>query len=470
MTLIIVAISVVCYLLIATSHLTNVNKAAVAMFMATVGWVLYICFGTDFVMSQHPHEYSDYLGSMAATSETVKHYIYNNVFLKYVGKAAGIVLFLLATMTIVEILNNNGCFDFVSVWIRTRNSKRLLWTITAATFIISANLDNLTTTTMMLVIMRGIVQSRRQRMIIGCAIVLAACAGGCFTVIGDPAEVVLWGEGAVTASNFSAYLALPALTAWIVPTLMMSRQLPEHLDVEWPAMPYRGDDTNLNRWQRIVMLIVGIGGLWFIPTFHNITKLSPFLGALCVLSVLWIVNEIFNRKLINADQTILHRFPRVLQYGSIQQMLFVMGILLSMGVLAEIGFFGDVAAWLNGNVHNVWLFGIASGVFSSLIDSFTVAMTNLSLYPVVDSAQLSQWADSDYMANFAQNGAFWKITAFTTAMGGCLLGFANMSGLALIKTEKIHIGWYLKNCTPKILVGWIAGLGILWLENYIMNY
>lgn len=469
MTLIIVAISVVCYLLIATSHLTNVNKAAVAMFMATAGWVLYICFGTDFVMSQHPREYSEYLGSLAATSETVKYYICDNVFLKYVGKAAGIVLFLLATMTIVEILENNGCFDFVSVWIRTPNSKRLLWTITCATFIISANLDNLTTTTMMLVIMRGIVQSRRQRMTIGCAIVLAACAGGCFTVIGDPAGVVLWGEGAVTATNFSAYLALPALAAWIVPTLLMSRQLPDHLDVEWPAMPYRGDDTKLNTWQRIVMLVVGIGGLWFIPTFHNITKLSPFLGALCVLSVLWIVNEIFNRKLFNADQMILRRFPRVMQYGNIQQMLFVMGILLSMGVVRETGFFPDVAEWLNRNVHNVWILGFASGVMSGLIDSFTIAMTNVSLYPVADAAQLHLCADSEYLANFAQNGAFWKITAFTTAMGGCLLGFANMSGLALIKTERMHIGWYLKNCTPKILLGWLAGLGILWLESYIMN-
>lgn len=464
MTLIIVAISLLGCLLIATSHLTNVNKAAVAMFMGTVGWVLYICYGTDFVMSQHPREYSDYLGDLVATSENVKYYIADNIFLKYVGKAAGIVLFLLATMTIVEILNNNGCFDFVSQWIRTRNSKRLLWTITCATFIVSANLDNLTTTTMMLVVMHDIVQSRRQRMIIGCAIVIAACAGGCFTVIGDPAGIVMWGDGAITATNFSAYLALPALTAWIVPTLLLSRSLPERLDVEWPAMPYRGDDTNLNSWQRIVMLIVGIGGLWFIPTFHNITKLSPFLGALCVLSILWIVNEIFNRKLIAADQMILRRIPRVLQYGSIQQMLFVMGILLSVGVVKEVGFFDTAASWINHNIHNVWILGAFVGVLSSITDSFTMAMANLSLYPVVDASQLHLWADEDYMTNFIQNGAFWKITAFSTAIGGCMLGFANMSGLALIKMERMHIGWFFRNCTPKILIGWLLGLTILWVE------
>lgn len=470
MTLVIIAISLLGYLLIATSHLTNVNKAAVAMFMGTVGWVLYICYGTDFVMSQHPQEYSLYLGTITDTNDSVKYFIYDNIFLKYVGKAAGVVMFLLATMTIVEILNNNGCFDFISQWIRSRDSKRLLWTITCATFFISANLDNLTTTTMMLVIMRNIVKSRRQRMTIGCAIVLAACAGGCFTVIGDPAGLVLWGEGAVTATNFSAYLALPALVAWIIPTLLMSRELPEKLDVEWPTMPYRGDDTNLNRWQRVVMFIVGIGGLWFIPTFHNMTKLSPFLGALCVLSILWIVNELFNRKLFNSDQTILKRFPRVLQYGSIQQMLFVMGILLSMGVLKEIGLWNNVSAWLDNNIRNVWIIGIASGITSGLVDSFTIAMSNISLFPVVDASQLSMVNDGGYIANFVQNGAYWKVTAFSTAMGGCLLGFSNMSSLALLKMERMHIGWYFKNCTPKILIGWLLGIAVLWTEIYIIDY
>ena len=162
MTLIIVLILLLGYSLIATTHVTNVNKAAIAMFMATAGWVFYICYGTDFVMSEHPHEYIDFLAGEEANSRAVKLFIYDTIFLKYVGKAAAIVMFLLATMTIIEILNNNGCFDFISEWIRTRNSKRLLWTITIATFLISANLDNLTTTVLMLVIMRNIVQNRRQ--------------------------------------------------------------------------------------------------------------------------------------------------------------------------------------------------------------------------------------------------------------------------------------------------------------------
>jgi len=455
MTLIIVILLVLGYLTIATGHLTNVNKAAIAIFIATAGWVVYICYGTDFVMSQHADEYGRFLAGTSPSSEAVKYFIYDNIFLKYVGEAASVVLFLLATMTIVEILNNNGCFDFISEWIRTRNSKRLLWTITIATFLISANLDNLTTTTMMLVIMHKIVQSRRQRMLIGCAIVLAANCGGCFTVIGDPVGVILWERGAITPTHFSAYLALPALVAWIVPTIFINRELPDRLDTEWAMAPYRGDDTNLNRWQRLLMLIVGIGGLWFIPTFHRITKLSPFLGALCVLSVLWVVNELFNRKLMNADQVIHRQIPRVLQYGSLQQILFVMGIMLGMGVVCETGVFNDVAQWID-HYGNIWVVAAVSGVLSSIVDTFTIAMTDVSLYPIGTG-------------DFAANGTYWKLIPFCTAVGGCLTMVGSICGIALMKMEHIHLGWYLNNITWKVLIGALAGLGVLYLElSFIM--
>lgn len=452
MTLIIVLLLIAAYLLIATGHLTGVNKAAIAMFLGTAGWVVYVCYGTDFVMEQHPDEYAEYLAGMQATSETVKFFIYDYIFLKYVGKAAAIVMFLLATMSIIEILNNNGCFDFITEWIRTRNSKRLLWTITLATFIVSANLDNLTTTMMMLVIMNNILQSGRQRMLVGSAIVLAANCGGCFTVIGDPVGLILWGDGAVTASRFSAYLVLPAILAWVIPTVLINRQLPDRLDCEWSASPFRGDDTRLNRWQRFVMLIVGIGGLWFIPTFHNITKLAPFLGALCVLSVLWVINEAFNHKLMNADQMAQRRIPRALQYGAIQQMLFVMGIMMGMGVVTETGVFGDIASWFDSNIHNIWLVGIGSGILSSLIDTFTVAVSNIMLYPVAEAGDI------------ATNGAYWKIIAYCTAAGGCLLCVGSTSGLALMKMEHVRMGWYLKNLTPKVLIGWLVGIIVLWME------
>ena len=451
MTLIIVTMLILAYVLIATGHLTGVNKAAIAMFLGTVGWVVYVCWGADFVADQHPLDYQEWLNGAEPTSEKVKLFIYNNVFLNYGGKAAAIVMFLLATMSIVEILNNNGCFDFITEWIRTRNSKRLLWTISLATFILSANLDNLTTATMMLVIMHNILQNSRQRMLVGSAIVLAANAGGSFTVIGDPIGLILWDGGAVTASRFSAYLLIPALVAWIIPTILINRQLPDRLDTAWNPSPYRGDDTRLNRWQRVVMLIVGIGGLWFIPTFHNITKLAPFLGALCVLSVLWVVNEAFNRKLMKADQMAQRRIPRALQYGALQQMLFVMGIMLGMGVVTETGVWSDVAGWFDTYIHDIWLMGILAGMLSSVVDSFTIAISNISLYTLGGGA-------------LGTNGAYWSVVAYTTAIGGCLLTIGSISGLALMNMEHVRLGWYVKHMTPKVLLGWIIGFIILWLE------
>ena len=455
MTLIIVILLILGYLLIATGHMTGVNKAAIAMFLGTVGWVVYICWGTDFVTDMHPDDYAEFLSGAEPTSDAVKYFIHDNVFLYYVGRAASIVMFLLATMSIIEILNNNGCFDFIQKWIKTRNPKRLLWTITFATFVISANLDNLTTATMMLVIMHSIVQNRRQRMLIGSAIVIAANCGGCFTVIGDPTGLLLWGDGAITATSFSSYMALPAILAWVIPTIFINRALPERLDTQWSPMPYRGDDTNLSPWQRVVMLFVGIGGLWFIPTFHNITKLSPFLGALCVLSVLWVVNEAFNHKLINADQTTGRRMPMSLQYGVLQQVLFVTGIMLGMGVVTETGVWSDVADWLDIYIPDIWLIGILAGFLSSIVDSFTIAISNLSLYSVGAGGVMT-------------NGAYWSIIAYTTAVGGCLLSVGSVCGLALMRAEHVSLGWYIKHMTPKVILGFLLGYIVLWMEVNIM--
>lgn len=467
MTLIIVIILFFSYVLLATEHITKINKAAVAMFAGTVGWVLYICYGTDFVMSQHQHEYINFLAGANPTSVAVKQYIAQNIFLKYVGRASEIVLFLLATMTIVEILNNNGCFDFISQMLRTRKSTKMLWTLGIVTFIISANLDNLTTTVMMLTIMHKIVPNRRQRMIYGSSIVLAANCGGALTVIGDPTGLVLWNNGAVTATNFSMSLLAPCLIAWLLPTWWLGRSLPERVETEWISMPYRGDDTNLNVWQRLCMLFVGIGGLWFIPSFHNITKLSPFLGALCVLSILWIVNEIFNRKLMNVDEMIQRRTPRVLQYGSLQMMLYVMGFMLAIGVVKETGAISWLSQNIDSNIHNIWIVGVISGLASTVLDNFAIAMSLFSLHDVCSQSMLAQCVDPGYMSNFVQNGLYWKVIAFTSTIGGNILSIGSMSGLALMKAEKMHVGWYFKNVGWKAMVGALAGLFAIWLTMYI---
>lgn len=447
MAFIIISIVLLGYFLIATEKLTNINKAAVAIFIGTVGWVLYICYGSDFVLKEHRVEYFNFLQGAASSSVAVKQFIAQNIFLKYVGRAAEIVLFLLATMSIVEILQNNGCFDFLLRLMRTRNSRRMLWTMAVITFIISANLDNLTTTVMMLTMMRQLVVTHRHRLIFGSAIVLAANCGGALTVIGDPTGLVLWNNGFVTATNFSMTLLLPCLVAWALPTWWIGRSLPSVVATERVVLPYRGDDTNLNIWQRVLMLVVGIGGLWFIPTFHNITKLSPFLGALCVLSVLWIVNEVVNRKLIT-DEMIHRRTPRVLQYGVIQMMLFVMGTILALAVVKETG----VLAKLSGAVHlgpaDVWVAGVLTGMVSSVLDNFLASMTMISMRD---------------MFACVPDDVYWKLSAFASAGGGGVLCIGSMSGLAFMKMERVRVGWFFRNIGWKCMVGAVAGMAVFWV-------
>lgn len=444
MTLIIVGILLLGYLLIATETLTNVNKAAVAIFVCTVGWVLYISYGADFVMSQHPTEYLGFLNGKQPSSVAVKVFIANNIFLKYVGKACEIVLFLLATMTIVEILNNNGCFDFIMQLMKTRNSKKLLWTLAIVTFLISAHLDNLSTTMLMLVMMRKIVPNRRQRMVYGATIVVASNCGGAVTVIGSPIGLMLWSHGLVTASSYFMALFVPCLVAWFIPVWWMGKSLPEHVETETITMPYRGDDTRLNVWQRLLLLIVGIGGLWFIPTFHNITKLSPFLGALCVLSVLWVVNEVFNRKLMNMDASTGRRLPLALLYDNHQLILFIFGVMLALGVVKETGALTYVWATLQDVGINDWQLGFASGLLSVLLNNFTTAASFITLNP-----------------GLQVNDPFTLIVAYMAAVGGNILAVSSVSGCTLIKTERMHVVWYLRHAGIKTAVGGLLGFGVL---------
>jgi Na+/H+ antiporter NhaD/arsenite permease-like protein len=211
-------------------------------------------------------------------------------------------------------------------------------------------------------------------------------------------------------------------------------------------MPYRGDDTNLKVWQRFVMLVVGIGGLWFIPTFHNITKLSPFLGALCVLSVLWIVDELMNRRMMDVDKMIQRRVPLALQYGVIQLMLFIMGIMLAVAVVDETGAIGWLAGICNDHIGSPWIMGCIAGCVSTMLDSFATSMSFISFF-----------------RDIPQNDIYWIIIAFATAAGGSVLMIGSVAGLALMKMERIRIGWYFRHVGWIVCLSSLLGLGVMYL-------
>lgn len=457
MIILLVSIFVISLILVASERYTNMNKAATAIFAGTVLWVLYISFGSDFVMANHHEEYLAFLHGAIPDSDNVKQYICQSLFIPSVGRASEVVFFLLASMTIVEILHNNGCFDFLSVWLRTRNSRVLLWKIAICSFLLSANLDNISATVLMLTVTNGILPRTRDRIIYGAVVVLAVNFGGVLTVIGDPMTLVLWNKGAVTATSYTMTLLLPCLIATVLPTYLVSRTLKETVEVDLPIMPYRGDDTNLNLWQRLVMFFVGIGGLWFIPTFNNLTKLSPFLGAFCVLSILWIVNEVFNRKLMSSDRRITRSVPHQHQYSIIQLIIYVVGIMFAVDVMRESGVLHLLAEQLGHYKGNIWLVGLVSGFISVFLDNFSVAMTLISIYDVVPVT-----ADaSAYTAQFMQNGAYWTLMTYASVFGGSILTIGSVAGVLYMQVEHVGAGWYLRHVGLKVLVGGLAGLAVL---------
>lgn len=458
MIILFVTILLIGYFLITTERYTNINKAAVAIFVGTLGWIVYICYGTDFVMEHHQGEYLNFLNGEVPTSVNVKYFISQHIFIKYVGKASEIALFLLSTMTIVEILQNNGCFDFISQLLRTRSSKKMLWVLSLITFLISANLDNLTTTVMMLTIMHRVVVKQRQRMLFGCAIVISANCGGALTVIGAPTGLAIWNMGAVSATNYSMSVAIPCLIAWLLPIAWIGTLMPRHVEIDNVSLPYRGDDTNLNVWQRLLMLFVGIGGLWFIPTFHNLTKLSPFVGALCVVGILWIVNEIMNRRLLGTDEMIHRRIPRVLQYGVIQMILFVIGIMLTVGVVYEMGICDSLSKFFSIYMSDLWSIGMLTQILSSILDNFATAITMISMHGGAFAENLVETMDGSSCGD-----SFWKIISYASSVGGNILCVGSMSGLALMKMERVHFVWYMRNVGCVALLASTIGLTLMYI-------
>ena len=210
MTLIIVAVLIAAFILMSTEQVHHINRAAVAMVCGVIVWIVYLLNGSDFVQLMHEGEYHDFLAGATPSVEAVKVFVAEHVVTKYIAEACSVILFLIATNTILEVLHNNGVFDSLIDWLRMRSSRKFLWVISLLTFTISANVDNLTTVVLMMSLITQIVSSHYQRVIYACAIMIATSMGGCFTAIGDMTSVMLWVHDVITPSAYAAGLFLPA--------------------------------------------------------------------------------------------------------------------------------------------------------------------------------------------------------------------------------------------------------------------
>ena len=456
MTLIIVAVLCCGFFLMSTEQAHHINRAAVAMVCGVIAWVIYLLNGYGFVQLMHGDEYREFLAGAASTGTSVKYFVAEHVITKYISEACSVILFLIATNTILEVLHNNGVFDSLLYWLRMRNSRAFLWTISLLTFAISANVDNLTTVVLMMSLMTQIVSNHYQRIIYACTILVSASLGGCFTVIGDMTSLMLWVREFVTPSAYAAGLFLPSFASLCVFNLLIGMKLHGRVEIYSALSRFHGDDSSLASWQKIMLLVLGIVGLWFIPSFHYITKLPPFLGSLSVLALIWAVEGLCNLERNGNVLFVQRHYFRTTEFVGMRLILYFIGISLCMGALVECGALDFVGNWLESNINNVYIYGGVLGLLSSVLDNVPLMMLGMNLF---------QFDPVDAASPFALNGIYWQLLSFCCAFGGSLLFIGTMAGQALLEVEKIRFKWYIRHYLWRALVAWIVGIGVFWLTH-----
>ena len=439
LTVFIIALFVLGYLCIALESVLEINKAAIALLMCVGCWTLLMLGVQGFFP-----EVADGVGYVSAR---IQHHL---------GDAGETLFFLMGAMTIVEIVDSNGGFNFVRDAIKTRSKRKLMWRVAFMTFFLSAILDNLTTSIVMIMVLRKLVQSRDERLIYAGLIIISANSGGAFSPIGDVTTIMLWIKGVITTQGVLSEIFVPSLISMVIPALILSLSLKGKFDKEQNLKVH--EVTAFTKNQRKIIFLLGVGGLIFVPIFKTLTHLPPFMGILLVLGVLWTVTEVFHRRLEqNEDDTMAKRVSDLLSKIDLSTIMFFLGILMAVAVLQEIGVLTAMGEGLNeAFAGNYYLINGIIGVLSSIVDNVPLVAGCMGMYPVAADGAM------------AIDGIFWQLLAYCAGVGGSMLIIGSAAGVVVMGLEKISFGWYLKKMTWIAFVGYLAGIGCYWVEKLFM--
>lgn len=439
LTIAIVALFVFGYLLIALESFVKIDKAAIALLMFVLCWTLFMV---------SPESYIGGSGEdlLARVSGIIEHHL---------GSTSTTLFFLMGAMTIVEIVDQNGGFNWVRDVMKTRGQRKLLWRIALLTFVLSAILDNLTTSIVMVMILRKLVPDRDHRILYASMVIIAANAGGAFSPIGDVTTIMLWNKGVITALGVISEILIPSIVAMAVPALIMQHKLKGKLKVSEDFKEENSDhDTPFTRRQRQIIFFLGVGGLMFVPVFKALTGLPPFVGILLVLGVLWTVTEAFYRHLTEASERIdtSKRVGDLLSRIDMPTILFFLGILMAVACLEQIGVLTALGEGLNTVFQgNHYLVTGVIGVLSSIVDNVPLVAGCMGMYPV------------EAAGDMAVDGIFWQLLAYCAGVGGSMLIIGSAAGVVVMGSEKISFGWYLRHITWIAFVGYLAGIFSYWV-------
>jgi len=441
LTILIVIVFCIGYLCIALESLTKVNKAAVALLMCVCCWTLLMTGPAAYYPGVAPDSVLHHI------AEVIEHHL---------GDAAGTLFFLMGAMTIVEIVDSNGGFNFVRDAMKTRSKRKLMWRMVLMTFFLSAILDNLTTSIVMIMVLRKLVQAREDRLIYAALVVIAANSGGAFSPIGDVTTIMLWIKGVITTQGVITEIFLPSLVSMLVPAFILQYSLKGKFD-KAQNLP-KADVSNFTKTQRSIIFWLGVGGLCFVPIFKTLTHLPPFMGILLVLGVLWTVTEIFHYNTAE-DDTMAKRVSDLLSKIDLSTIMFFLGILMAVAVLQEVGVLTALGEGLNEAFSgNYYVINGIIGVLSSIVDNVPLVAGCMGMYPVAAEGAM------------AVDGVFWQLLAYCAGVGGSMLIIGSAAGVVVMGLEKITFGWYMKRITWIAFVGYLAGIVIYWaLRTFIFE-
>lgn len=416
--LLIVLVFFIGYTAIILEHYVKVNKSAVALFIAVVCWAIY-------------------LGCSVAPPkedlETLGH---------HVSEVSQIIFFLMGAMTLVELIDTHGGFKIITDRIKTKSMRKMLWIIALITFFLSAILDNLTTTILMVSLLRKLAPLRSERFLLCCIVVIAANAGGAWTPIGDVTTTMLWINGQLSSIGVMKSLFLPSLISLLVPLL-------------WYHFRVKGNMAQSTSIKEVKIMphakpvfYLGVGGLIFVPIFKAITGLPPFMGVILSLSVLWLVTDVMHYPHRERESL---RVPHILTRIDTSGVLFFLGILLCVDALQAAGILKVVADWLDITFKSQAAIATLIGFISAVIDNVPLVAATMGMYP---------------LQTYPTDSSLWHMIAYAAGTGGSMLIIGSAAGVALMGMEKIDFISYAKKATIPVVLGYLAGIGIyLFFQN-----
>lgn len=459
---IMVLVFLIGYFFIAIEHRVGIDKAAVALLTGGILWVLYILLSPLTVPNVFPVNFHEFVADNNGVNilpliEQCRSYIVDVHIIESLGEISETLFFLMGAMTIVELVDVHGGFYIITDRITTRNKKLLLILIAFITFFMSSILDNLTTSIVMVMMVRKIVANYKERWVYGSMIIIAANSGGAWSPIGDVTTIMLWIKGKITTGPLISSLFIPGLISMIVPMLLATRMLKGEL-VETSRKAAGHISTILSEKERLILSAMGVLALVMVPVFKYLTHLPPFVGVLIGLSILWIYTEIiYSRK--ETTETLKHRVTRVLKRVDTATILFFLGILLAVNALQGTGVLNTTGTFLEERVHNVYLINIAIGFLSAIVDNVPLVAVAMGMYPLADASMIAAAADPAFMQTFVQDGSFWLFLAYCAGVGGSLLIIGSAAGVVVMGIERITFNWYLKHFSLLALAGYLAGAG-----------